>query len=342
MKIDSVTIKILREIALGEMKIKRISEKIKVPRTTIIARLQRMFEKGGLTVRAAISYYELGLQPVVVYGEMNPHSWGIPYIAYTAKVVSYDGVKYLTLFTLPLKHLNKYLERIEENCIFKTYDPVTWTPDDIYVKIEKEKIKTDWLKMCKVLKVDQLHLSHTPRVKVRLDQIDLYTLEKLQENSLEKLKRIADSLGIHPNLLLYHYHKHIQPLLLGNNVDFNFWDWKEAPLELYLLKASSFKNLQKFLSIFRKSLNFKIAFIEVDGHQAIMILQMPSWEKLDFMNALLIMRKHGLRKVVFLGLVDPSSYKYYALPLKYFGKRGWLYAKTPKYGIRGRHDYESR
>ncbi|RLE75867.1 MAG: hypothetical protein DRJ44_05065 [Thermoprotei archaeon] len=341
MKIDSVTIKILREIALGETKIKRISEKIKVPRTTIIARLQRMFEKGGLTVRAAISYYELGLQPVVVFSDMDPYSWGIPYIAYTAKIVSYNGVKYLTLLTLPLKHLNKYLERIGENCIFKTYDPVTWIPDDTYAKIEGGKIKTDWLKMCKSARADQLCLPHTPRVKVKLDQIDLYTLEKLQQNSLEKLKRIADGLGIHPNLLLYHYHKHIQPLLLGSRVDFNFWDWKEAPLELYLFKASNFKDLQKILSIFRKSLNFKTAFIEVDRHQAITILQIPSWEKLDFMNALLMMRKRGLRKVMFLGLVDPSSSKYHVLPLKYFGKRGWLYAKIPKYRFKGRFNYES-
>ncbi|RLE63729.1 MAG: hypothetical protein DRJ38_06895 [Thermoprotei archaeon] len=333
MKIDNITIKILKEIALGETKIKRISEKIGIPRTTIIARLQRMFEKGGLAIRAAISYYELGLQPVVVFSKKESSAWRIPYIACTARFLSYEGIKYLTLFTLPIKHLNKYLEKIKETFTFKTYDPVIWIPDDTYVNFEKGRVKTNWLKLCKMISIDDLSLSRTPKIKTRLDQIDLYTLEKLQENSLEKLKRIADNLGIHPNLLLYHYHRHIQPLLLGNKIDFNFWNWDEAPLELYFLETSDFKSLRKLLSVIRRTLNFKFAFIEVNGLRAIISLQIPSWEKLDFMNALILMRKYGLRKVDFLGLIDPKSIQYYRIPFRYFGKRGWLYAKMPKHEV---------
>ncbi len=332
MKIDDVTIKILREIALGETKIKRIAEKIKVPRTTIIARLQKMFEENTLVVSAAVSYYKLGLQPVAVISDRAISELGIPYAAYTAKFLSYDGVKYLVLFAFPLKHIDKYLKKIGNAEVIKVYDPVIWIPDNAYVNIEKGKIRTDWIALSRGKRgKERLYLPETPEVKVKLDQIDLYTLEKLQVNSFEKLKKIADYLGIHPNLLLYHYHKHVRPLLLGNNVDFYFWKLDEAPVELYSIQASNHEELEAILSVLRKTLNFKFAYMETGGSHAIVALQVPSWEKLDFMEALLNMKKHGLREVSLLGIIDPKSVKRYIIPFKYFGKRGWLYAKASRY-----------
>ena len=336
MKVDHVTIKILKEVALGETKIKRIAEKIDVPRTTIIARLQKMLERGVLSVSSAVSFYMLGLQPVVVINKTKAADINVPYLSFAVDFADYGEEYSLALFSFPVRHLDKYVKRVREKLgvvdILKTYDRVLWVPDERFARLEERGISVNWNALLEELETSdsKLELVEKPVLQVKLDQIDLFTLERLQENSFVKLKRVADRLGIHPNLLLYHYHKHVKPLLLGNIVRFNFWDYEEAPLELYMLKSADRESAERLLSAFRKLPNYHFSFLEVGGSRCLLALQMPSKDRLPFMRQVKRLKKHGLESVELLGIVDMETARYLTIPFRYFGKRGWLFAKSAK------------
>lgn len=338
MKVDNVTIKILKEVALGETKIKRIAEKIDVPRTTIIARLQKMVERGVLSVSSAVSFYMLGLQPVVVINRTRAADINVPYLSFAVDFVDYGEEYSLALFSFPMRHLDKYLKRVVERLgvvdMLKTYDRVLWVPDEKFAKLEDGRICINWSALPEELEAgdSKLKLVESPVLQVKLDQIDLFTLERLQENSFIKLKRVADRLGIHPNLLLYHYHKHVKPLLLGNIVKFNFWDYEEAPLELYLLESASRESAEKLLSAFRKLPNYHFSFLEVGGSRCLLALQMPSRDRLPFMRQVGRLKRYGLESVKLLGIVDMETARCLTIPFRYFGKRGWLFAKSARTG----------
>jgi|GEM_PF-2185485 DNA-binding Lrp family transcriptional regulator len=170
-----------------------------------------------------------------------------------------------------------------------------------------------------------------------LDEIDLKILENLEKNPLNDLSDIARLIGVTPQIVHYHYHKH----LITNKILLGFYmDLYPFPYKAYGQRVSSFYlvnimfenngSLARYMNSIRGKTLVKSVWKNLGEDSLLIAAYLPSGEATKLLDFILNMKQKGLAKHYKLVLLDLETVKRNIIPYNLYN----ISTKEWKYNIK--------
>ena len=234
------------------VKVVQIARRTGIPLPTVARIVRRLRERGAIS--AIPRYSALGLSFTaflfdvtdVPYEGLARRLEELPYKLSISVLRSFSR-RYLLLVAMPPKNaLSEYLDMLpSEPCWVVNGQPLYWRPDIAKLTRYSAKYKVLVPALSEVPKVlseviekDPSQL--VPRLReepVRVDVYDLWILTYKQRYAFNKLRVIANRIGISKQLLSYHFRRHVIPHLWDFNAVKLYLPLSQVPLSVLALEG---------------------------------------------------------------------------------------------------------
>jgi len=341
MRLEEQTPFILHELCLGELKIKKLAEKMKVPRSTLYNRIKPLKEENIL--KFCPKYDVLGLTPTVI---LIAEKQARPQLPYTVVQTLVEGAtkEYTLLFCVfPYRYLEKYITFIRgENDLVEispALNPVYWFPSPHIVYVKQRRLYVNWPRVQKNISRKK-HVSEIPEigmkiadksneVKGTIDEIDVLIIKELEKNSLINIRRISEKIGLKFSIAFYHYNKHVKLVRYRYRLKFMPPD---PSIKLYLLRAQSLRSLLYSLRLMSLLPFFLYAYPLANEPKAYIAFSASVKDELEFFKLLRkLTRKQLLMDCRFIGYVRKITS--FTIPFLALMNKRWVYTLDMKIGL---------
>lgn len=246
-----------------------IAKNLNVSRETIRRRINNfLFSRGRFLLR--VNYYKLGLSVLVVLcreasfkfkvklndslrysKELN----SLTYVIGSIKTISLQGSFRVIVVYPPIDYTEIYRDYIIEIIGKKRYITSFISDIPVYFTPPVTPIFDLWHNFIHYFEKENVTQQTTLDNQLReekLDKIDLLILEKLEINPLRSLSDIARELSISPQLIHYHYNKHLKNVILSRHFR-PFLGEREGLKGILLIEFSRRLYMQKFINLVSKT-----------------------------------------------------------------------------------------
>jgi len=335
MRFDSLMIHALRELCWGEPNVKRIAEKVGVPRTTLYSRVRALRKEGK--IRACPNYFALDLQPVVVFAKTPPSNLILPYLISIVGIEGAVGYYSLALYAFPNVFLSKYTGILKEKGgvleVSRAYNPVYWIPEPDVLIPSYGGLGFNWREFDSKLDYWELR-ENLLRIQPpsRLDETDAFIVKELEKDIFTPIKKIAELLKIHPNLALYHYRRHVRTLITRNIVELKL-NYKALP-KLFVFYVRDKGSLSKITSALARLPFTLFIYPLLDKFKVYGALALSQSEERRMFRSLRLLAGGGfLEKVEGVGFLDSDSRRVHCIPHLLFKGESWIFSTEISIGI---------
>ena len=343
---DLTNLKAIEALATyGPRNISEVSRKLQIPAETLRKRIKRLYSQTFLRFHVNICHANLGLVTGIVFAEAVP---GYENVLFDALKINdfwtflcrcygmFEGC--VGIFPIPKKSCSQFEHFISEikRMGLARRIQVFWSsifhPTPSLSRWFDEKTKSwnfDWEKWIQEIKsrdVNSLRVLDAPEASIKADEIDVILLKELEKDATISLKKLAKKLSISPQLVGYHYHKHIlgRGLLESFRVTV-FYFGEDSEFSFFIFNFDESKNLAKFVSTlldkpFVKTLGKIIGENKLYGY-----FYFPRSEFRTFLEAISKLVRSGFLESYQYVIQDLNNSLRETIPFQCFKNGRWIY-----------------
>jgi DNA-binding Lrp family transcriptional regulator len=268
-KVSALDVKILR--ALGEKTPRNLAEvarSLGIPTRTVHFRINRMSNKVHLRLSSSIFHARLGMKRAVVFADSF---LGFEHLLFeclkTNDFWAYVSRCYgnrescFAVYTIPVGYEPRFEEFLQEikNLNIAKNIRFYWTSNfqyshvvDKWFDLDKFEWVFPWGSWITEIENSPAKLPQTLAVpenfKNCADKIDVLLLKELEKDAAASLNEVAEKLGISPQLVHYHYEKHVlkKGLLAGFQVFFFRYEPESLETVIFVFRFFDEESMAKF------------------------------------------------------------------------------------------------
>ena len=362
-KVDSLDLEILEALGIyGPRNVSAVARKLSLPTETFRKRLKRLPSRIFLKFYLNIYCTNIGLKKALVFAEAVPGFEDLLFDSLKAN----DFWIYVSrcygrnegcigLYTIPKDHsadFERFLYELESLGIARDIQTF-WSTcfECVHSKCNwfDEQSKTwrfPWDKWIEEIVVERTQLPYTlidpEDFPVKGDETDIFMLKELEKNPTVSFVELAKMLGISPQLVRYHYNRHLLERGLIESFEaltFHF-DLKFSDMSLFVFQFSDMEKFCKFAnSLLDKP--FVRALGKVLGKNALIAsIYLPRLEFRRFIDSLSQLIKEGLLQSYEYVVQDLRKTARQTISYEYFKNGTWVYDHNKH--IKGLHDLLER
>jgi len=347
-KFDFTDLKILEGLGTyGPRNISRVARKLGMKTETLRKRLNRMPSHIFFRFHVNIYCTDLGLMKAVVFTEAIPGSEDLLLDCLKAN----DFWIYLTrcygknegciaYYTVPSDHSADFLQFVSalekmgvaqnvqtfwSTCFQSVNSKTEWFDE------KSKKWVFPWDKW-----VEEIPVQHTklPRTLIdpvdyptKGDEIDIFVLKELEKNPRISLNELARVLEVSPQVIEYHYQKHIleRDLIEGFEVLTFHFDMAASDMFVFTFQFDNMEKCAKFaVSLLDKPFVGGLGKI-LNQNSLIVDIYLPRVEFRNFVDTLSRLVREGLLLSYNYVILDLRNVKRQTISYEYFKDRTWIY-----------------
>ena len=345
-RLDLLDLKAIEALATyGPRNLSEVSRKLQVPAETLRKRIRRIHLRTFLRFNVNVCHSNLGLVTGVVFAEAVP---GYENALVDALKINdfwiflcrgygmFEGC--FGIFPIPkgrLEQFEYFIDEIRRLGLARRIQ-VFWTsffhPSPSLSKWFDEKTKSwnfdweRWVQEVKSANVNSIHFLGTPEVSVKADETDVLLIKELEKDATISLKKLAEKLGMSPQLVGYHYHKHVlgRRLLESFRVTvFHFGE--DSEFSYFIFKFTEPEKLANFASTLLDKPFVKTLGKIIGENKLYACLYFPRSEFRPFLEALSRLIREGFLESYLYIIQDLSSSAREIIPYQCFKKGKWIY-----------------
>jgi len=326
-KVDYKTLKILKHLALSRASTLFISRTEKIPQPTVYRRIENLKRIGE--VKAIPDYFKLGLRPIVVFTDIKRSKSMLFYDLKFAKVIKSGSCRNFIFLALPYESCRHYiktlLSRLPETRIQFSFTPFSWRPDLQFLEVRNRILQVLWGKLYRhIIEAEEEPAILEPSPPMKFDKKDLFILKELEEDGLQSLREIARKLSTYPELVSYHYKRHVSKIITGYRLNFPITP-RGTPWRLVEVKSSNREGLIKVTLFFMKTPWLIYGFPLRDEFSVLAILVVPFYEEESLFRALSLLEDAGVvEEWRHVGYIEKREYAEKSIPVHLFKKKKWI------------------
>ena len=347
-KVDSLDLEILEALGIyGPRNVSAVARKLSLPTETFRKRLKRLPSRIFLKFYTNIYHTNIGLKKALVFAEAMP---GFEDLLFDSLKIN-DFWIYLSrcygmnegcigLYTIPKDHstdFERFIYELEKLGIARNIQ-IFWSTcfQSVNSKCNwfDEQSKTwrfPWDKWVEEIILERKHLPYTlidpEDFPVKGDEIDIIMLKELEKNPIVSFVELAKMLCISPQLVRYHYEKHIldRGLIESFVVSTFHFDPKFSDMFLFVFQFSEMEKFVKFAnSLLDKP--FVGGLGKVLGKNALIAhIYLPRLEFRRFIDALSQLINEDLLQNYQYVIQDLRKTARQTIPYEYFKNGTWVY-----------------
>jgi DNA-binding Lrp family transcriptional regulator len=349
-KLSALDVKILR--TLGEKTPRNLAEvarSLGIPTRTVHFRINRMSHKVHLRLNASIFHAKLGMKRAVVFADAFPgfeqllfeclkanDFWGYVNRCYG------NWESCFAVYTIPVGYEPKFEEFLHEIQRLDMAEDIRfyWTSSfqyfhvvDKWFDLNKYKWVFPWESWISEIETSPVGLPQTLAIpkdfENRADKIDVLLLKELEKDAAASLNEVAEKLGISPQLVHYHYEKHVlkKGLLAGFQVFFFRYEPELLETVIFVFRFFDEESMAKFaMSLLDKPFTLFVSRI-LDGSTLIVEFSLPKVEFRDLIDSLSTLARLKLVKeyTYYIQDIRPTVTSRQTLPYEFFKNGKWVY-----------------
>jgi len=344
--LDLVDLKAIEALTTyGPRNISEVSRKLQIPAETLRKRIKHIYSQTFLRFHVNVYHANLGLVTGIVFAEAVP---GYEKVLLDALKINnfwtflgrcygmFEGC--VGIFPIPQERCSQFehfTDEIKRMGLARRIQ-VLWTslfhPTPSLCKWFDEKTKSwnlDWERWIQEIKsgdVNLLRTLATPKVSIKADEIDVLLLKELEKDATISFKKMTEKFGISPQLVGYHYHKHVLGKgLLESFRTTVFHFGEDSEFSFFIFNFNESKKLAKFVSTlldkpFVKTLGKSSSENKLYGY-----LYFPRSEFRTFLEALSELVRSGFLESYQYVIQDLNNSARETIPFQCFSNGKWIY-----------------
>ncbi len=345
-KLNLADLKVIETLAFyGPRNISKVSRKLQIPTETLRKRIKRIYSQSFLRFHVNVCHANLGLVTGVVFAEAVP---GYENVLLDALKINdfwtflgrcygmFEGC--VGIFPIPRERccqFEQFISEIERAGLARRIQ-VFWTsffhPTPVLCKWFDERTKTwnfDWEKWIKEVKsadANSLPLLDEPEVSVKANEIDVFLIKELEKNAAISFKRLAEKLGISPQLVGYHYYRHVLGRRLLESFRVTIFHFGEnSEFSFFIFNFDEFEKLAKFTSTLLDKPFVKTLGKILGENKIYAYLYFPRSEFRTFLKALSRLVREGILESYYYVIQDLDNSAREIIPFQCFKEGRWVY-----------------
>jgi DNA-binding Lrp family transcriptional regulator len=159
------------------------------------------------------------------------------------------------------------------------------------------------------------------------DECDLFILKELEKNPTISLTRLAEMLGVSPQAVEYHYHKHItkRGLIEGFEVRTFQFDMSFSDMFIFVFKFDDAEKCKKFaVSLLDKPFVGGLGKI-INENSLIVDVYLPKLEFRRLIDSLAKLVENDTLLSYYYVILDLAKAKRQTIPYEHFRNKQWIY-----------------
>lgn len=347
-KFDFTDLQILESLGTyGPRNISKAARRMNIKTETLRKRLKRM--PSHLFYRFGVNVYctNLGLMKAVVFAEAIPGFEDLLLNCLKANdfwiyLTRYYGMNEgcIAFYTVPCNHSADFLqfvsalEKTEVARNIQTFWSTCFQGVNSKTNWFDEKSKTwsfSWDKWVEEIPLQDTQLPRTlvdpADYPIEGDEIDVFVLKELEKNPRISLNELARILEVSPQVVEYHYRKHIleRDLIESFEVTTFHFDLSVSDMFMFILKFESMEKCTKFaVSLLDKPFVGGLGKI-LNENSLIVDIYLPKVEFRNFIDILSKLIREGWLLSYNYVILDLRKAKRQTIPYKNFKKGSWVY-----------------
>ena len=347
-KFDFTDLVVLESLGkYGPRNISRVARKLGIKAETLRKRLSRMPHHFFFRFRANVYCTNLGLKKAVVLLETLPGREDLLleclqindfWIYLTRCYGTNEGC--IAVYVIPSDHSTEFLQFINTLEIMgltrnvRTYWSTCFQGVNSKTKWFSKRSKTwvfSWDKWVEEIPLQDTQLPRTlvdpTDYPVEGDEIDVFILKELEKNPRISLKEIAAGLGVSPQVVDYHYRKHVleRNLIEGFEVLTFHFDLSVSDMFVFTFTFDSLEKCNRFaMSLLDKPFVGGLGKI-VNENSLIVDIYLPRVEFRNFVDVLSRLVRQGLLLDYSYEILDLRKAKHQTIPYEHFDSGKWIY-----------------
>ena len=344
--LDLVDLKAIEALATyGPRNISGVSRKLQIPAETLRKRIKRIYLRTFLRFHVNVCHSNLGLVTGVVFAEAVP---GYENVLLDALKINdfwiflcrgygmFEGC--FGIFPIPKERRRQFEQFINEikRLGLARRIRVSWTsffhPPPSLCKWFDEKTKSwifdweRWVQEVKNTNVNSLHFLETPEVSIKADETDVLLIKELEKDATISLKKLAEKIGISPQLVSYHYHKHVLGRRLLESFRITIFHFGEnSEFSYFIFKFTELEKLANFTSTLLDKPFVKTLGKIISENKLYACLYLPKTEFRPFLEALSQLIRDGFLESYQYIIQDLNNSAREIIPFQCFKKGKWMY-----------------
>jgi DNA-binding Lrp family transcriptional regulator len=346
-QLDSLDIKILEALgAYGPRSIQAIATRINVPRSTVRDRIKNLKSHFSLSLRAKVYHTFIGLKKAFVFARATAGHERLLWESMQANgywlylTARYDTPEsFYGIYGIPIDHTKEFEQHVKEMKklgIAQSID-LSWSTcihtvnlTDNWYDQKSERWVFEWNKWIEDIQNQGTTLPFTlvepQSFPQKADTIDIIILKELEKNAECKLRDIAKLLDVPPQIVQYHFQKHVIAKGLIEAYE-TFLPHFEAVSDSYCFRFN-FRNeedMAKFaLSLTQKP--FVRSIGKIFGKNALFVLlYLPRKEFGGLTDSLSELIRNGLMKSYDYVIEDRARQQLQTISYEFFKDKSWVY-----------------
>jgi len=299
--------------------ISQIARLAGLPITTTHEHFKRLVRIKFIIPRSYINYKKLDLTYVHVFYKspkqdmINKKIGMTDFWTYYARFYSCNESGIYIRYLMPLKYVSQllmFIDKIRDAGYINDYEikiseyylenPITFE----WYDFENRKWTFRWdLWIDEINKASNKFEFADSKTVYDIDDIDLKILENLERDPLNNLSDIARLIGVSPQIIHYHYHKH----LIANKILLGFYmDLYPFPYKAYEQRVSSFylinimfensESLARYMNSIKGKLLVRSVWKNLGEDSLLIATYLPSGESTKLLDFIFHMKQSGLIK----------------------------------------------
>jgi len=347
-EIDFLDLKTLEALSVhGPRNITHIARKLGIPAETMRKRLKRLGSQIFLKFHANIYHTSLGLKKAVVFAEAVPGHEDLLFHSFKMNdfwifVSRYYGMVEgcAGIYTIPVDHEEEFQQFLEEvrkmevakdvrvfwsTCFQAVHSKCNWYDP----KSETWDFKWDeWIEEIST-KEDELPqtLIDPEDWPMKAEEMDIFILKELEKDATVSFTDLAKMLGVSPQLVRYHWQKHLIKRNLIESFDVSVFHFGRAASDMFffILTFDTMEKLAQFaLSLLDKP--FVRTVGKILGKKALYLhIYIPRSEFRKFIDSLSRLVRKGLLQRYWYAIQDLEKSSRQTISYEYFKGGQWIY-----------------
>ena len=345
-KLDFTDLRILESLAMyGPRNVTEVARKLNMHGETLRKRLKRLSSKIFLRAHVNIYHTNLGLKKALVFAESVPGYKDLLFdcmkqndfwIFVSRCYGMFEGC--VGIFTIPKDHCAEFGQFLEEmkrldiardvrvfwaTCFHSVHSRCNWYDPQLGTW------DFQWGDWIDEIKSEQTKLPYTlfdPKdFPIYGDMVDVLMLKELEKDATISFTNLAKILKISPQLVRYHYQRHIIERGLIESFEVTAFHFGRAVSDFFFFKFDSFEKLAKFASsLLNKS--FVKGLGKILGENALFgYLYLPNSEFRKFLRVLSKLVRSGFMQSYLYVIQDLTKSSRETIPYQCFKDGMWVY-----------------
>jgi DNA-binding Lrp family transcriptional regulator len=321
-----------------------ISRKLQLPAETLRKKVKRLYSQTFLRFNINVQHATLGLRKAIVLAEAIPGYEATLlealkindfWISVSRCYGMFDGC--VGIFAIPFESCDLFEHFVDEvkRVSLARNTQIFWSDyfHSVHLRSNWFDQKTEnwnfnweeWIKETKKANPSP-SLLEPVSFHVQADKIDILILKELEKDARISFKRLAEKIGISPQLTRYHYYGHVIRGGFLKDFEVGFLHFGENSLfSFFIFSFDKLEKLEKFASSLKDKPFAKALGKISDKNQLYGYLYLPKSEFRNFLDALSELVRSGFLETYEYAIQDLANSSRATIPFQCFKDGKWIY-----------------